>query len=464
MIFKQFYLDSLGHASYLIGSEDTGEALVLDPRRDVELYLEEAGRHGLRVQYAVETHQHNDYVAGSLELTARVSLEVIVGDRAEVAFPARRMGDGEQLQLGEVTIEVLHTPGHTPEHISLLVTDRSRGKAPALLLAGGALLVGDVARPDLLGGRTLAEQYAAILCQTLQQKILTLEDYVEVFPTHVAGSLCGGHISSRLSTTIGYERRMNAMLASASKHTFVGRCVDLDTLPAVPPYWKRMRALNQQGPPVLGTFREPLALQAKEFKDRTEEGLIVLDCRSPEAFAGAHLPGALNVGLSPSFPTWAGTILPADAPFLLVLENVEDLWTVCWHLLRIGYALPEGWLAGGIQAWRTAAFPLQTSKAWTVWDLDAALKGPTNVLVLDVRQPQEWKSGHIRNALYLTGGQLPSRLPEVPKERAIAVVCGSGYRSSVAVSLLAHHGYQNIVNVLGGMTAWKAAGFPTTME
>ena len=289
MIFQQFYLESLGHASYLVGSEDTGEALILDPRRDVDVYLAAAREHGLQPRFSVETHQHNDYVCGSLELASRMPIQILTGRQAQVRFSSRQLQDGERLEMGELLFEVLHTPGHTPEHISLLVTDRARGDAPALLLSGGALLVGDVARPDLLGGREQAEQHAATLCQTLQQKVLTLGDFVEVYPTHVAGSPCGGQISSRLATTIGYERRMNPMLSgSGAKEAFVGRCVNLNELPAVPPDWQRMRTMNREGPPVLGPLCEPPALQPSDFKARWEKGQVVLDCRSPEAFGGGH--------------------------------------------------------------------------------------------------------------------------------------------------------------------------------
>lgn len=463
MIFRQFYLDSLGHASYLIGSEDTGEALILDPRRDIEIYLTESRQQGLQVRYVIETHQHNDYVTGSLELAARIPLQVLTGHQAAIHYPSRSVSDGEQVEMGEVLFEVLHTPGHTPEHISVLVTDRSRGQAPAMLLSGGALLVGDVARPDLLGGRRLAEQHAATLCHTLKHKILPLPDYVEVYPTHVAGSLCGGQISNRLSTTIGYERCMNTMLTELGSQTeFIGRCVDLDRLPAVPPYWPRARKLNQHGPPLLGALCEPPPLQPRDYKQRFEQGHVILDCRSPEAFGGGHIPGALNAGLSSSFPTWAGTLLSPERPYLLVLEHADALWTVCWHLLRIGFDLPQGWLAGGMLAWRTAAFPLEITRQWNVWELESGLKQNPDLLVVDVRQPQEWAKGHIKGAHYITGAELPTRWKEVPQNRPVAVVCGSGYRSSVAASLLAHHGYRNVTNVLGGMSAWQSAGLPIT--
>lgn len=234
MIFKQFYLESLGHASYLVGSEDTGEALVLDVRRDVETYFAEARSQGLRIRYACDTHQHNDYLSGICELPARTDVQLLAGARAELGYPVRAMDHREQLDMGEVRFELLHTPGHTPEHVSLLVTDRSRGEEPAILFSRGALLVGDLARPDLLGGEAEARRGAEAFCDTLQRKILPLPDFVEVYPTHVAGSLCGGHIGSRLSTTIGYERRMNAMLSNlASKDEFVGHCMDLKDLPDV---------------------------------------------------------------------------------------------------------------------------------------------------------------------------------------------------------------------------------------
>ncbi|MEX0805804.1 MAG: MBL fold metallo-hydrolase [Candidatus Binatia bacterium] len=463
MIFKQFHLESLGHASYMVGSEQTGEALVLDVRRDVDVYFREARAQGMRIAYAVDTHQHNDYLTGICELPVRGEVQLLASARAQLGYKARPLGDGDRLEVGEVVFEVIQTPGHTPEHISILVTDRSRGDEPALLLSGGALLVGDVARPDLLGGGEQTKKLAGDMCRTLQEKILTLPDHVEVYPTHVAGSLCGGHIGSRLWTTIGYERRMNRMLADlGSKEELVANYLDLKNLPSVPPYWPRMRGNNQAGPPLLGVLREPPALNVEEFERLQNDGVFVLDCRSAEAFGGGHIPGALNVGAGPSFPTWAGTVLPPDTPYGLVLEKAEELWEVCWELLRIGYDLPRGWLAGGMMAWRTSAKPIKTMIEWTVWDLQDRMHSERDFVVLDVRQPQEWADGHIEGALHITGAQLPERINEVPHDRTVAVICGSGYRSSVASSLLARDGHKKIANVLGGMSAWKHAGLPTT--
>lgn len=463
MILQQFYLQSLGHASYLVGSEETGEALVFDVRRDVDAYFQAARTEGFRVAYAADSHQHNDYLTGICELPKRGDVQLLGSARAELGYPMRALHDGDRLEMGEVVFEVLHTPGHTPEHISLLVTDRSRGTDAALLLSGGALLVGDVARPDLLGAQTETEQHARDLCRTLQEKILTLPDAVEVYPTHVSGSLCGGNIGSRLSTTIGYERRMNALLARLSEQEeFVKDCLRLEHLPAVPPYWRRMRKQNQAGPGGLGVLSEPPALRPAAFDRLRQDGAVVLDCRQPEAFA-AHIPGALNVGLGSSFATWAGTVLPADAAILLVIETPDDLWEACWQLLRIGYELPRGWLAGGMMAWRTAGKELDHMPQLTVWELQQQLAGE-QLSVLDVRQPREWVAGHIAGATFITGAEIPERYQEIPADRSVAVVCGSGYRSSAAASLLKHHGHRKIINVLGGMQGWTAAGLKTVRE
>ncbi len=461
MFFKQFYLESLGHASYFLGSEETGEALVLDARRDVQAYFQEARRQGMRIRYAADTHQHNDYLSGICELPQRDDVQLLSGGRGEVGYGARPMEDGERLQMGEVSIQVMETPGHTPEHISLLVADRSRGEEPLMLLSGGALLVGDLARPDLLGGPEETRRHARQFCRTLQEKILALPDFVQVYPTHVAGSLCGGSIGSMLSTTVGYERRMNRLLAGiSSAEEFIGQCLDLEDLPAVPPYWRRMRRLNTEGPPLLGVLADPPPLQAADFERLRRAGAIVLDCRSPEAFA-AHIPCALNVGIGPSFATWAGTALPPGAPLLLVLETPSDLWEACWQLLRIGYPLPEGWLAGGMRMWRSGGGELEVLPQWTVQELSERIQTEKDLLVLDVRQPAEWSEGHIGEAVHITGAQLPERAGEVPADRPVAVICGSGYRSSVAASLLRRRGVQSVYNVLGGMSAWKETGMPT---
>lgn len=459
MFFEQFYLPSLGHASYLVGDESSGRAFVVDPRRDVDAYFDAARERGLRVSFAMDTHGHNDYLSGIRELGARQPVEALGWEKAGLGYDYRSMKDGEVLELGDVAFELLHTPGHTPEHVSLLIYDRTSGDPPAMMLSGGALLVGDLARPDLLGGPTEAQQAAVTFCHTIQEKILwRLDDHVEVWPTHVAGSLCGGNIGSRLSTTVGFERKTNAILARvSSSEQFVDECMRLDNLPAVPPYWRRMRAQNLAGPQLLGCIGEPPALQVSEVKERIASGAIVLDVRAPEAFAGGHIPGALNVGNGTSFPTWAGTVLPEGAEVVLVLNDPDELWETTWHLLRIGYERPAGWLAGGMQKWRTAAEPVAGLDQIPVHDL-AGLVDDGDVMIVDVRQPAEWAEGHIERATFITGAELPARLEELPADRRIAVVCGSGFRSSVMASVLQQSGGRRVANVVGGMAAWRNAG------
>jgi hydroxyacylglutathione hydrolase len=288
---------------------------------------------------------------------------------------------------------------------------------------------------------------------------LALPDHLEVFPTHVAGSLCGGNIGSRLSTTVGYERRTNAVLANlSSEGEFVEQCLRLDDLPAVPPYWRRMRRQNLAGVTPLGVLREPSALQPEVVQRAARDGAVVLDTRSPEAFAGAHIPGALNVGQGAAFATWAGTVLEEDAEVVLVLDSPADLWSVTWDLLRVGYQLPVGWLAGGMMAWRTAALDIARLPQISVHELRHQVEAG-EVNVLDVRQPAEWAAGHVDDAVFITGAELPGRLDDVPSDKPLAVMCGSGYRSSVSASLLARRGL-DVTNVLGGMSAWNAAGYP----
>lgn len=479
MILQQFYLKSLGHASYLVGSEQTGEALVLDPRRDIDIYLQEARLRGLRLRYVVETHVHDDYLTGGAELALRAGAERLVGVEAPISYEARRLSDREQLQMGEILIEVLHTPGHTSEHISLLLTDRSRGDEPSVLLSGGAFPVAGVGRSDLLGEAQEIRHLAQAFCSTLRERLLRLPDHLEVHPTHVAASFCGAGARGRLSTTVGYERRVNRLLdehascpvASSEKgHACVflereralgsrSSCVDLAQMPSLPAWWRRIRSLNQQGPPLLGVLEEPPALRAPAFEASLRDGAQILDCRNPEGFA-VHIPDAVNVPLGDEFPAWVGTMLDPDLPVLVVVDDPRDLWDVCWSLLRIGFGLPRGWLAGGMRAWRTAGRPLRMMSQWTVIDLAEELARNPRICVLDVRQPGEWATGHIHGAVHIAGSDLPDRIDEVPRDRPVAVVCGSGYRSSVCSSLLVRRGVPDVRNVAGGLLAWKDAGLP----
>ncbi|MBO0689111.1 MAG: MBL fold metallo-hydrolase [Candidatus Dormibacteraeota bacterium] len=465
MLLEQFYLESLGHASYLVGDERTRQALVFDPRRDVDVYVRGARRHGLRIAYAADSHGHNDYVSGLAELAERTGAQLWASASGTFGYEHRPLRDGDVVEMGDVGIRVLHTPGHTPEHLSLLLFDRAlSAETPVALLSGGVLLVGDVGRPDLLGGAEQARRGAEALCHTLQQKVLALPDHVEVLPTHVAGSLCAANIGNRLATTIGYERAVNPTLARVNAAGgSADECLGQGELPTPPPYWRRLRDRNLGGAAPLGALAEPPPLTAGDLDELRRSGQPVLDTRSPDEFGVSHVPGALNVGLGPGFTTWAGTVLQPGTQPVLVLDGPDALWEATWQLLRIGLPPPQGWLAGGMTAWRTAHLPLGMIGQIDVDELAARLEAGA-VHLLDVRQPGEWAAGHVAGARHVTGAELPDRLHEVPDGRPLAVTCSSGYRSSVAASLLARAGRSQVLNVLGGMTAWQRAGLPVARE
>lgn len=457
MYLKQFFFEGLGHASYLIGSDSSHEAAVIDPRRDFDIYIEDARKAGLRIRYVLETHNHNDFVSGAQQLASIAGAEHVASSFAELKFSYRGVGEGDQLRLGELVVSVMFTPGHTPEHVTYAVTDTSRADVPVLAFTGGDLLVGSVGRPDLLG-RKLGEELAPKLYHSLRDKIMVLEDYVEVLPTHGSGSLCGKNIGGKRTSTIGYERRFNPALQYDNEDEFV-RYV-LSGNPAIPAYYPRMRPLNQRGP-AAWTLPNPIPLPPAEVVHLAGHGATVLDTRVNTAFGGGHIPGALNVGIRGSFATWTGWLLPEDTLIVLVLEN-DALWSeAVAQLARVGFERVAGYLGGGMEAWLEAALPVRQVEQWTVRELSQKLPLADTQLV-DVRTPQEWSEGHIEGAIHIVLGELRGRLDELDLNRTTAVICGSGFRSSAGTSILKAGGFGCVANVLGGMTAWRSAELPVT--
>lgn len=459
MYLEQFFVEGLGHASYLVGSDTTKEALVVDPRRDVMAYVESAHKRGLEIRYVLETHLHNDFVSGARQLASCIGAEHIASAEAQIGFEHRGVRDGDELRLGELLIRVLRTPGHTPEHVSYAVIDTSRHEQPFVVFSGGDLLVGAVGRPDLLG-RELGEQLAPQLYDSLHDKLLPLGDHVIVLPTHGNGSLCGRGISGTRTTTIGYERLANPMLQHATREAFVEAVLSGD--PAIPAYYARMRPTNQGGPEPLPA-PEPRPLPPHEVQHLAGHGAVVLDTRPNVAFGGGHVPGALNVPLGPMLATWVGWLVSADDPIVLILDREEDWAEVTTALLRIGYERFVGYLQLGMSSWVEHGLPVERVEQLTVHELQRRLAERPDVQVLDVRLEGEWQGGHIDRATHLMLGDLPKDLETLGlgRERPIAVVCGSGYRSSIATSLLQRNGFKEVWNTLGGMTAWKEAGLPT---
>ncbi len=458
MYVQQFFVEGLGHASYLIGSSESNEGAVIDPRRDVEEYLAAAQAAGLRLRFVLETHVHNDFLSGARALAAATGAEHVAAAEAGLKFEHRGVRDGDVLELGELKICVLFTPGHTPEHVTYAVADTARADVPVVAFTGGDLLVGSVGRPDLLG-KELGEKLAPLLFESLHEKILKLEDYVEVLPTHGAGSLCGKNIGGKRTSTIGYERRFNPALQIADKGEFV-RFVLADN-PGIPAYYRRMRPANQQG---VGPWvaLPPRPLPADDVRHLAGHGAIVLDARDAAAFGGGHVPGAINIGLSPVLPTWAGWLLSDDVPLILVLDQPEQWGPATASLARIGYERIAGYLQGGMASWHSRALPLEHVPQWTVHELRERL-GDGQRRVLDVRSAAEWEAGHIAGAVHAPLGDLPAQLETLARDQPWAVICGSGYRSSIGTSLLQRAGFGDIVNVLGGMTAWQAADYPVAV-
>jgi hydroxyacylglutathione hydrolase len=458
MYLQQFFVEGLGHASYLIGSDQTGEAAVVDPRRDVAPYLAAAGQAGLRIRYVLETHVHNDFLSGARAIAQRLGAEHLASAEAGLQFAHRAVRDGDEVRLGELLVSVLFTPGHTPEHVSYVVVDTSRAEVPVLVFSGGDLLVGSVGRPDLLGmelGRALAPR----LYESLFDKLLKLEDYVEVLPTHGAGSLCGRSISSKRTTTIGYERRFNPFLQRTAKDQFVEFV--LQGNPFVPAYYRQMRPGNLAGPDAF-VASPPLPLGLEEVRHALGHDAMALDTRSPEAFGGGHIPGAYNVGQGPMLATWVGSLLPHDVPIVLVLEREDDWEEITTALGRIGYDRVIGYLQGGMAAWQERGLPLARVAQIDVHELDRWRQADPTLQVVDVRMPSEWGAGTVPGARLMTLSDLPSREVDLDPERPTAVVCGSGYRSSIATAFLQSQGIKKLANVLGGMTAYEAAGFEKT--
>ncbi|MFN8525810.1 MAG: rhodanese-like domain-containing protein [Chloroflexota bacterium] len=454
MFVQQFFVEGLGHASYLIGSDQTREAALVDPNRDVTVYLEAARAAGLRISHILETHVHNDFLSGAKAIADRIGATYVASADAGLRFPYWAVSEGDEIRIGELIVRVLSTPGHTPEHVSYLVTDTSRATEPVLVFSGGDLLVGSVGRPDLLG-RELGEQLAPKLYDSLFGKLLKLEDYVEVLPTHGAGSLCGRAISSKRTTTVGYERRFNVFLQHTKKADFVDFV--LEGNPNVPAYYRRMRPGNLDG---ADAFVAPAArpMRLDEVHHALGHGSLIVDARDPLAFGAGHIPGAYNVGLGAMFATWVGVLLPADVPLILVLER-EDQWTEAVTALgRIGYENVAGYLLGGMASWIEASYPVEAVEQVSASELAKRLQGDHPPRLVDVRLPGEWEQGGVAAGTRIALHELPDHLAGLDLGQPLTVVCATGYRASIAASILQRAGAARVATLMGGTTAWTAAG------
>jgi hydroxyacylglutathione hydrolase len=463
MLLRQFVIDGLGHISTLIADEAAGLAAVVDPRRDVDVYLDAARAADVRIGHVVETHLHNDYVSGARELATLTGATHVIGAGAELAHDYRPARHGDTFEVGALRFTVLDTPGHTPEHVAFAVADTARAEEPLLLFSGGSLLVGAVGRTDLLGAAN-ALPFARQMFESLHNVVLTHEDFVGVFPTHGAGSLCSTGISSTPSSTIGFERRHNPMLRPTEVDEFARTL--LDGQPAFPRYFARMRPLNKAGPRLLGgRVPEPRPLAIDEVRTALAGEALLIDLRPPAEHALAHVPGSVSIPSGSSFGTWLGWVVEPDRPLILLLDDPADWDDAVRQALRVGYERIEGHLRGGFAVWAEAGGPLESSGRLTVDQLAERVAGQRGdvPLVIDVRQAGEYTDGHVPGAWHIAAGSLLDRLDDLPRDRPIVAMCASGYRSSVAASLLRRAGFRDVAWVASGLPAWRAQGRPVEL-
>ena len=463
MVLKQYYLGCLAHASYLIADEASGAAAVVDPQRDVEQYLEDADRLGCRIGHVFLTHFHADFVAGHLELREREGASIHLGARASAEYPFSAMADGDAVALGAVRLTVLETPGHSPESISILVSDPDQDVDPFAVLTGDTLFIGDVGRPDLRGALGWsAEELASMLYDSLHGKLARLPGETLVYPAHGAGSLCGKNLSTDTVSTIGIQRDYNYALAPMSRE----RLIEIATadLPDAPAYFTYDAVLNARERPTLeqALERELRPLTLEQTLNLQADGAQLLDTRDGAKFEAAHLKGAVNVGLGGSFATWCGTILDPERPIVLIAELGREVEAAI-RLGRIAFDTVAGYIAGGMQSLARARElidridRIERIERITAGSLAEQLAGPAPPILIDVRAPSEWLAERIDGAVNMPLSRLPERIQELPSDRRLVVHCASGYRSAIAAGLLQRAGFPHVADLVGGLAAWTSA-------
>jgi hydroxyacylglutathione hydrolase len=458
MHFEQFYLGCLAHASYMLASE--GEAVVVDPQRDVEIYLQAAEANRVSIRHIFETHLHADFVSGHRELAARTGARIYIGAQAGAAFPHVAVEDRFQLRVGKMRITALETPGHTPESMCFVITDEEKSPGPWAVLTGDTLFLGDVGRPDL-SKRYTPVQLAGMLYDSLHGKLLTLADDVLVYPAHGAGSLCGRNMRAERVSTIGTERLTNYALQIKSREEFVKQLTS--NLPARPAYFAQDAEINRTGAQALSDLPELSPVEPAQLKILLAEGAIALDVRPGDQFAAGHVPGSVNIALSGQFASWAGALLGLAACPVLIADSQEAVSEARMRLARVGLEDARGYLKGGVEAWSHAGFSLATLPQISVQTLSGQLQ-ESDVQALDVRREPEWEAGHIEGATWWPLDNFKIAPPEIDRNLPIAVHCKGGYRSMIACSLLQRAGFQHVVNVVGGFDAWQQAKFPVATE
>lgn len=459
MLIKPFVDDHLGNSSYLVASEETKQAVVVDAERDIDRYVHLAQGLGLRLTHALDTHLHADFVSGARELAADQGVTIGASAEANLAFDYLRLQEGDSLSLGDLKLDVLATPGHTPEHISYALIEE-RHSQPAAIFTGGALIVGGAARPDLLGHH-FTRPLTHLLYETIHHKLLHYADDVAVYPTHGAGSFCNAPSSPERTSTIGRERKSNPLALARTEEEFTAQA--LGHLPSYPTYFNYSRALNQLGARILHGLPIVEPLSPHTVQERMAQGVAVVDVRTPREFAAGHIPNAYGIPVGAPLSTWAGWVVPFAAPVVLVAEDPATREEAVRQLIRIGYD-DLGYLEGGMAAWEADQLPVVGFPLMTVEELQQARARSNAPRVLDVRQEAEWRAGHLAGALHVEGGRLHLQAPPLPKDEQWVVHCGHADRSTIAVSILQQRGFSRLSLLYGGFSAWQEAGYPVERE
>ena len=455
MFFKQFVVEGMGCLSYLIGCPKAGVGCVVDPKRDVQDYLDVARKNGMKITHIFETHVHADHVSGNMELRSRTGADIYFMEGNPVRFDHQVVKEGDTIELGNAALAFIRTPGHTPHAMSVLVTDKSRSEEPWLVLTGDCMFVGDVGRPDLAGAELLDEQVKN-LYNSLHHKLGMLPEGIEVFPAHGEGSLCGKGMSAKSSSTIGFEKRNNPLLRLSWE--------DFQTefkqnFPERPKSFSHIISTNLNGPPLLDRCPVVRDLSPAQVKDEMARGATILDTRDAAAFGGVHIPASINIGFANQTANWIGMVIDPESELILIVTDEAAYENMCTQLHRIGYDKIIGYLYGGISSWQEMGYPIGHLWQISAAELKKKLEDHDYTHFFDVRTPAERTSGFIEESKHLPVTELLKAPPALPKDEEIIVTCGVGYRGNIAASFLQSGGFQHVHSLAGGMKAWKNAGY-----
>jgi glyoxylase-like metal-dependent hydrolase (beta-lactamase superfamily II)/rhodanese-related sulfurtransferase len=454
MYFNQITVDGMGCLSYLIGCPMAKIACVVDPKRDVHTYINLARENGMKITHIFETHVHADHVTGNQELRSRTGAEICLMEETPATYKHTALKEGQTMKFGNVKLEFIKTPGHTPHSMSILVTDLSRSQNPWLILTGDCMFVGDIGRPDLAGDELIDEQ-TQNLYESLYQKLCTMPDNLEIFPAHGAGSLCGKGMSAKTSSTIGFEKKNNESL-QLSHDDFIGQMKA--SFPERPKSFTNIIQMNLDGPPLLDRCPVVRDMSPAQVKQEIDQGALVLDTRDTAAFGGVHIPGSINIGFAKQTANWIGMVIEPDSRIILVVSDEKKYDIMETHLHRIGYDNIIGYLYGGIAAWQESGYAI--NQLWQISSekLSHKLENSRYDYFYDVRTTAEWDNGHIEGAVHLPLTALLKQIPDIPKDKEVIVTCGVGYRGNIAASYLQNQGFKHVHSLAGGIMAWINSG------